>query len=314
LKILLVGEINLDIILQGFRSFPAPGREVLVDDFAMALGSSCAITGAGLVRLGNPAAYFGKTGDDPAGAFCRERMSALGLDVSRVKLDPALKTGVTVSFASRQDRSLVSYLGATTALTAGEIADDIFPGFDHLHSSSYFLQTGLHPGFADLYARASRHGLTTSLDPACDPSGEWKSGLDRVLPHVGVFLPNEVELEGITGEKDPIAGLRALDNGSTLTVVKRGSRGATALEKDVPVHVEAPAAEPVDLTGAGDCFNAGFLHGWLHGWDLREALRLGVACGSFSIRGLGGTGAQPTLREALDLLQTSGVETGSVNR
>jgi len=280
----------------------------------MTLGSSCAITGAGLVRLGNSAVYFGKTGADLGGRFCLERMTALGLGVSHVKLDPALKTGVTVSLTSRADRSLMSYLGATTALTAAEVPDGIFRGFDHLHSSSYFIQRGLHPGFEDVYQRASTHGLTTSLDPACDPAGEWKSDLERVLRHVDVFLPNEVELEGITGERDPVAGLRALENGRTLTVAKLGARGAMVLKDGVPVQAGAPAVEALDVTGAGDCFNAGFLHAWLHKWPLRDALQFGVACGSFSIRGLGGTGAQATEEQAWELLRAAGMEAGSMKR
>ena len=280
----------------------------------MTLGSSCAITGAGLVRLGNSAVYLGKAGADLGGRFCVERMSALGLGVSHVKLDPALKTGVTVSLTSRADRSLMSYLGATTALTAAEVPDGIFRGFDHLHSSSYFIQRGLHPGFEDVYQRASTHGLTTSLDPACDPAGEWKSDLERVLRHVDVFLPNEVELEGITGERDPVAGLRALENGRTLTVAKLGARGAMVLKDGVPVQAGAPAVEALDVTGAGDCFNAGFLHAWLHKWPLRDALQFGVACGSFSIRGLGGTGAQATEEQAWELLRAAGMEAGSMKR
>jgi sugar/nucleoside kinase (ribokinase family) len=308
LKILLVGEINLDIILQGFHDFPALGREVLVDDSAFTLGSSCAITGAGLARLGHEAAYFGKAGADLGGEFCVRRMAELGLDVSRVKLCPELKTGLTVSITSRRDRSLVSHLGATTELTAAEIGDGVFRGFHHLHSSSYFLQRGLHPGFENIYTRATRAGLTTSLDPACDPAGQWQSGLHQVLAHVDVFLPNETELQGITGETDPVAGIRALENGRTLTVAKLGPRGAMALSNGEPVWVAAPVVDPVDLTGAGDCFNAGFLHAWLHGWELRDALYFGVACGSFSIRGLGGTGAQPTEWEALELLRRSGIE------
>ena len=314
MKILLVGEINLDIILQGGQSAPTPGREVLVNDFAMSLGSSCAITGAGLVQLGNPAAYFGRAGDDLGGQFCVQRMEALGLDVSQVKLDPHLKTGVTVSITSGRDRSLVSYLGATTVLKSADIPDNLFEGFDHLHCSSYFIQRGMHPGFEDLYQRASRHGLTTSLDPACDPAGEWQSDLKRVLRHVDVFLPNEVELEGITGERDPAAGLRALDNGRTLPVVKLGSRGAMALHAGQPVEAAAPVVEAIDVTGAGDCFNAGFLHAWLHKWPLEDALQFAVACGSFSIRGLGGTGAQATEEQAWELLRTAGVQTGSAKR
>ena len=304
MHILLAGEVNLDIILQGYRSYPAPGLEVLADDFAMTLGSSCAITGAGMVRLGDRAAYLGITGDDFGGRFCVEKMSALGLDVSRVKFDPSLKTGVTVSITSPRDRSLVSYLGATTALTAADIGSGAFAGFDHLHSSSYFIQLGLHPGFEDVYSRAKAFGLTTSLDPACDPGGEWTSYLDRVLPHVDVFLPNETELQAITRQPDRVAALRSLENGRTLTVVKLGAHGAMALDGGEPVCAAAPAIEPVDPTGAGDCFNSGFLHAWLRRRPLLEALRLGVACGSYSTRGLGGTGAQPTEAEAWAFLES----------
>jgi sugar/nucleoside kinase (ribokinase family) len=302
LKILLVGEINLDIILQGYTAFPEPGRETLVEDFLMTLGSSCAITGTGLVRLGHSASYLGKTGADPSGRFCLERMAALGLDVSMTKLVPELKTGVTVAIASREDRSLVSYLGATTVLRASDIPDEAFAGFEHLHSSSFFLQSGLHPGFEDLYRRAKQHGLTTSLDPACDPAGEWDSGLRSVLQYVDVFLPNEVELRGITGEADPLAGIRALANGNTLTVAKLGPRGAMTEHHGEITCISAPHVVPIDPTGAGDCFNAGFLHGWLNGRSMDESLRLGVACGSYSTQALGGTGAQATEEQAWQFL------------
>jgi sugar/nucleoside kinase (ribokinase family) len=302
LKILVVGEVNLDLILQGYSAFPAPGRETLVDDFLMTLGSSSAITGTGLVRLGNRVSFLGKTGDDPSGRFCVGRMMALGLDVSMLKLDSELKTGVTVAIASREDRSLVSYLGATTVLTSGDIPDHVFTGFDHLHSSSFFLQRGLHPGFADVYRRAKQHGLTTSLDPACDPDDEWDSGLRAVLEYVDVFLPNEVELRGITGESDPIAAIRALGNGKTLTVAKLGRLGAMVEHRGDIIRESAPSIEPVDPTGAGDNFNAGFLHAWLRSRPLQEALRLGVACGSYSTQALGGSGAQPTEEQALEFI------------
>ncbi len=305
MTILAFGEVNLDIILRGYRSYPTPGREILVEDFLLTLGSSSAITCAGLSRLGNSVAYFGMAGDDHAGQFCRDSMVEFGIDVSLVKLRADLKTGVTVSLASRQDRSLMSFLGATTVLTAADFADGLFGPFGHAHSSSYYLQSGMHPGgFAEVFAAAKRKGLTTSLDPACDPAGEWRSGMADVLRHVDVFLPNEVELEGITGEKDPVAALRALENGTTLTVAKLGPRGAMVLDRGEPLCVKAPEVEAIDPTGAGDCFNAGFLHAWLRKRPLADALRLGVACGSYSTQGVGGTGAQPTEEQACAFLES----------
>jgi sugar/nucleoside kinase (ribokinase family) len=296
--------MNVDMILHGYRTFPCPGRETLVDDFVMTLGSSTAITGAGLVRLGNSAAFAGLVGDDPAGSFCLDRLAALSIDTSRTRVDTLHKTAVTVVITSPADRSLVTFLGTIPFLTPSHIPDAFFDGFDHLHSSSYFLQTGMLPdGFADVFRRAKSRGLTVSLDPACDPALEWQSGLRETLRYVDVFLPNDTELRGITGESDPEAGLRSLAGICRVPVVKLGANGAMTLDGGRVLHVPAPAVTPLDPTGAGDNFNSGFLHAWLQGRPLVEALRLGVACGSFATKAMGGTGAQATEREAFELLR-----------
>ncbi len=305
MNILSFGEINFDVILQGYHDFPSPGRETLVDDFAMTLGSSTAITSAGLVRLGNRVSFVGWVGSDASGDFCLNAMASLGIDTCRVRRHPSIKTSITVALSSPEDRSLISYLGTIPELRGSDIEDRFFAGFQHTHSSSYFLQTGLQPDFRDVFARARRQGLTTSLDPAGDPALKWQSGLRETLAEVDVFFPNEAELRGITGESEPEAGLRALKGTARRTVVKLGHAGAMTLENDQPVRVPAPRVEPLDPTGAGDNFNAGFLHAWLKKRPIHEALKLAVAYGSFSTKAIGGTGAQPTELEALEFLKHS---------
>lgn len=297
-KVLVVGELNVDIVLQGYHSFPEPGKEVLVDDCLMVLGSASAICAMGLLRLGNPVAFLGKVGDDSWGRFCVECLAGRGADVSRVVRDPGIKTGVTVAITSPRDRALVSFLGSIAALCADDVHDAAFAGFHHLHVSSYYLQERLRPGLRSLFARARRLGLTTSLDPGFDPSETWAPDLGETLREVDVFFPNEVELRGLTGTADPAAALRRLDNGHTRTVAKLGKGGAAILEGGQLVRVPAFPVEPLDTTGAGDSFNAGFLHAWLAGSSSLEALRLGAACGALSTRGLGGTARQPDLAEA----------------
>ncbi|HZM53233.1 MAG TPA: carbohydrate kinase family protein, partial [Vicinamibacteria bacterium] len=99
-RVLVVGEINVDLVLQGAHAFPIPGKEVVVDDVVMTLGSASAICAMGLARLGTPVAFLGKVGTDPWGEFCVDVMRTAGIDVSRVTADPKLKTGVTVSITS----------------------------------------------------------------------------------------------------------------------------------------------------------------------------------------------------------------------
>jgi sugar/nucleoside kinase (ribokinase family) len=304
-RVLVAGELNVDIILQGYRTFPEPGKEVLVDDFVMVLGSASAICAMGLARLGNPVSFLGKVGDDPWGAYCVEALTGRGIDVSRVARDPAIKTGVTVAITSPRDRALVSFLGSINALTPEDLPLQALAGFDHLHISSFFLQDRLGPGCAGVFARARETGLTTSLDPGFDPSEGWDSGLRETLEQVDVFFPNEVELRGLSRCDDPSEGLRRLDNRHTLVVAKLGADGAMALDGGRPIHVPAFKVSPLDTTGAGDSFNSGFLHAWLRGAPLRDCLRLGSACGALSTRGLGGTARQPTLEEAEALMRGS---------
>jgi sugar/nucleoside kinase (ribokinase family) len=291
-RVLVVGEINVDLILQGAHAFPIPGKEVLVDDVVMTLGSASAICAMGLARLGTPVAFLGKVGTDPWGEFCVDAMRAAGIDVSRVAGDAKLKTGVTVSITSPHDRALVSYLGSIRALRTEDVPVAAFAGFDHLHVSSYFLQEGLRPGIRGLFARARAAGLTTSLDPGFDPSERWEADIVATLAETDLFLPNEVEVTAITRRFNVADALRQLENGRTRVIAKLGPQGCMTLEGGEPLAVPAFRIDPVDTTGAGDSFDAGFLHAWLRGMPMLESLRWGAACGSLSTRGLGGTSRQ----------------------
>lgn len=302
MKILIAGELNLDLILQNFRSFPALGREVLVDDVTLTMGSASAICACGLSRLGNSVTFTSKVGADSWGELCRSKLADFGIDISRVVTDPALKTGITVSITSPTDRALVTYPGASTALQAADFTSDSFRGFRHLHISSFFIQEGLRPGIKQLLALASECGLTTSLDPGFDPNEKWGADLLDALSEVDVFLPNEVELEGVTGLQNREQALGSLSNGRTLTVVKLGVDGCMALHGRNLVAIPGFPVKPVDTTGAGDSFNAGFLHAWLRGFELRGAMTFAAACGALSTLSSGGTGAQPTEQEARSFL------------
>lgn len=297
-KTLVAGEINVDLVLQGYSAFPVPGQEVLVRDFAMVLGSASAILAMGLARLGTSVAFAGCVGDDHFGRFCLEEMGRRAIDLSRVLCHRTLKTGVTVSISDQGDRALVTYLGAIGALTAADVPDAALAGFDHLHVSSFFFQDGLRPDLPRLFARAHRVGLTTSLDTGFDPSGRWDDGLHATLAETDVFFPNEVELRAISGCQDPLEGLRRLHKGRTRVVAKLGAEGSMTLDDGRALRVPAFPVEPLDTTGAGDSFGAGFLHAWLRKAPLEDCLRLGNACGALSTRGLGGTATQPTLEEA----------------
>ncbi len=301
---LVAGELNVDLILQGYQSFPTLGKEVLVDDCTLTLGSASAICARGLAQLGNTVAFRGKVGPDSYGDFCIGILRAAGIDVSRVIRDSALKTGITVSVSSPTDRALITYLGAIIELREEDLPSSLLKEFNHLHVSSYFLQEKLRPSVRAIFARAHTLGLTTSLDPGFDPSERWGSDIKETLLETDVFFPNEVEAAALSGYQEPAEALKALQNGRTLVVLKLGRQGCMAIEHAEIVQVPAFPVQPVDTTGAGDSFNAGFLHGWLQALPLRECLRYGAATGSLSTLGMGGIGAQPDLETLQKFLKS----------
>jgi sugar/nucleoside kinase (ribokinase family) len=304
MRFLVIGELNPDLILRDYHSFPSPGHEVLVEDLSLTLGSASAICAAGLARLGNAVRFGGKVGADQWGDFCTGFLSGAGIDVAHVKRDPGVKTGLTVSLTCSADRALVTYLGAISSFCAADLDGAVMDGCTHLHMSSYYLQDGLRSGCRSLFAEAHARGMTTSLDPGFDPAEGWDGGLREVLREVDVFFPNEVELRGVGGSEDFVECLRRLENGRTLTVAKLGADGCLALDRGVPLKVPAFPATAVDTTGAGDSFNAGFLHAWCRQYSLAQALRFAAACGALSTRAMGGAASQATAEEAGKLFES----------
>lgn len=301
-RILVVGEINVDFVFKGCHALPTPGREVLAEDFVMTPGSSSMICAMGLARLGNQVTFHGCVGADASGTFCLKALRDAGIDVSTVHPDHRLRTGVTASLSTPQDRALVTFTGAMSELHAEDIDDAWLKNADHLHVSSYYLQRGLRAGCRELFERATSIGLTTSLDPGFDPAQQWGEDLLDTLNAVDVFLPNEQELLAITGCGDLHAALRFVQNGRTHTVAKRGRQGCTSLQDQQWLNVPAYPLDAVDTTGAGDSFDAGFLHAWLRRMPWGDCMRWGSACGSLSTRGVGGTTRQATADEALALI------------
>jgi len=310
-KILVIGELNVDIVATGLRSVPEMGTEILAEDCELTLGSASAIFAAGMAKLGYHVTFVSHVGRDYFGDFCIRTLQHLGVSTRHVARKADEKTGVTIALSGKRDRALVTHSGAVATLTLDCIDQALMKWHDHLHLTSYYLQKGLQPSFAGMFRRAKELGLTTSFDPNSDPNNKWSRSIDHVLHHTDVLFVNEREASELTRSRTPKAGLKALGMKVQCAVIKRGARGAIAVQDgSMSAHAGFKVAA-VDTTGAGDSFDAGFLSAYLRKAPVAECLRIGNACGALSATRLGGTAGQPTRPELQAFFRSNAANPGN---
>jgi sugar/nucleoside kinase (ribokinase family) len=304
--VLVIGELNVDMIVGGLPSLPVLGKELLASEFRVVLGSSSAICATGLARLGLEVDYLGKVGADYYGDFVVEELRAHGLCMDHVIRDRSVQTGMAISLTYPNDRALITFMGSIPELRLDDIDTSMLESYTHLHVGSYFLQLGLQPQLVELFREARSAGLSVSLDMGFDPHEQWgDENLMRVLQFVDIFIPNEVEARAIARVDDTETALRRLAKlPRVIMVVKCGAAGAMSLCDDTIIRSPAFRVDVKDTTGAGDSFNAGFIHAYVfQGLPLEEALRFANACGALSTTDFGGTAAQPTLGQVRAFLE-----------
>jgi sugar/nucleoside kinase (ribokinase family) len=126
-----------------------------------------------------------------------------------------------------------------------------------------------------------------------------------VLPQVDLFLPNQAEAAAITGEQAPekaLAALAALAPPEAAVVIQMGAAGCLAGNRAEAWRCPAFRVKVVEVTSAGDVFDAGFLYGFLGGWSLPEAARFAGACGALAVRRPGSDGIVADLRQVQEFL------------
>lgn len=301
----IAGEINLDLILYGLPEQMQTERELLGSGFAMTLGSSSAILAHNLSVLGAKTAFVTKVGDDVLGKLALERLQESGADLSRTVHAKGRGSGVTIILPHERERHILTYPGTIFDLSYKDLDISYLASARHFHLSSLFLHRALLQDIPDLFRRMKEAGLTTSLDTNDDPDDRWDGVLQQTLPYIDILLPNEREAKKMAGVEDLNTALEQLSKKVSLLVVKLGANGAIALRDGVRYSAPAVPVTVVDPVGAGDSFNAGFLHKFLQGADITTCLTFANLIGAFSTTAAGGTEAFRDRNRLANFLRTS---------
>ncbi len=303
--VLVVGELNVDLILNTIDSFPEMGKEKIARQMTLTLGSSSAIFASNLSTLGARTAFAGKIGNDAFGTLVKESLEAKKVNTDFIITSSKLNTGATIVLNYSEDRAMVTYPGAMEDLTIDDLDESVIKSARHLHFSSYFLQPGIQAGLISLFKTAKENGLTTSLDMQWDPEEKWNFNYKEILPFVDVFLPNEQEALLLTKETVLENAIKKLTCDGNMVVVKLGSKGSITATDNKSIFKQSYFNNNVvDAIGAGDSFNAGFIFKYINGSTVDECQEFANLTGAVNTTAAGGT----TAFESYDQVVRTGKE------
>jgi sugar/nucleoside kinase (ribokinase family) len=293
--VLVVGDVMLDVI-----AAPRDPIEIGSDTPAaitLLPGGSGANLAAWLGYLGNEVYFVGRAGGDRHAADTAAlRMHGVEPIVAA---DERKRTGVLVNLiSSGGERSFLTDRGANDELTRSDLPDALLGRVGLVHLSGYAL-TALGPRAAvlDFLAAAAAREIPISVDPGSLAllRGVGPAEFVRWTRAARICFPNAAEAAMLAGTADPGAAVDILGAYYATVVIKRGPAGALAAT-DFGTRrwsAPAPAVKPVDTTGAGDAFVAGYLSAHMRGVSTTDCLTAAVAAGSAAVSHYGGRPPSP---------------------
>ncbi|MBW4709438.1 adenosine kinase [Roseobacter sp. YSTF-M11] len=254
-------------------------------------GGAVANTVAGVGSLGLQTAFIGRVRDDALGQFYASAMTDNGIDfVNPPVVDGDVPTSRCMIFVTPDgERSLNTYLGISTGLTSDDVPQEVSGNAKIMFLEGYLFDHDAGKTAFREAARATKAGNGIAgiaiSDPFCVERhrADFLSLIEHDLDYV---IGNQHEIESLF-ETDLETSLAKTAEICGLVVCTRSGDGVTVISDgkriDVPVH----KVTPVDATGAGDQFAAGFLYGLATGRDLEACARMGNLCAAEVISHVG---------------------------
>jgi sugar/nucleoside kinase (ribokinase family) len=279
---------------------------VLAERILLAIGGCAANVAVDLARMEVRSTVLGRVGGDVYGRVVPDMLRAYGIDTSALQVSAANDTSQTLIVNVKgQDRRFIHTVGANGDFSAADIPLDRVRRARVFYLGGYFVMPAIRQEeLVPLFAAARQAGARTVLDVVTPGPGEYVPQLEKLLPHVDVFLPNNHEAELITGEADPLRQADVFRHlGAGTVVITMGGEGAVLVNERVRLKAGAYPIEFVDGSGGGDAFDAGIICGLLHNQDDEGCLRLASALGASCVRAVGTTTGVFTRTECEEFLR-----------
>lgn len=262
-----------------------------------------------VAKLGVSCGFIGAVGKDDFGDLLLNKLKQSGVDISRLKVLADYTTGTAlVAYFKDGSRRWVFHLPQSAA---GQIYPrDINRSwlsetkFLHLMGSTLSLNENCRKACYRVVQIVKKSGGKVSFDPNFRPElispRKIREISAPVVNSCAVILPSGAEAQLLTGETNTIRACRKLLNqGTGIIALKEGRKGSTIFTRDGENHIPTIKVKEIDPTGAGDCYDAGFVVGLLKEWGLKKVARFANICGALAVTRKGAMEGAPTFKEVV---------------
>ena len=251
-------------------------------------GGSVANSIVGLSQLGNKVGFIGKVCDDDLGAKYEEGLKSENVEYFYSKKKEELPTGTClILITPDSERTMCTFLGTAGKINENDVSSDAIKKSELILLEGYLWDEG-DPKKAFDKAINSANKVAMSLSDQFCVDRHKPHFLSLVKEKLDITFANEQEITSLIDAKDFKEVINFAKEVNKLIVVTRGEKGAIAINGDEVVECEVMKnLKIVDLTGAGDLFAAGFLHGFINKLSLKESLDKGTEMSSKIIQQIG---------------------------
>ncbi len=283
-RVISVGDIMVDVIIFS-QVYPMVGGDSYVRNVLIDQGGSAANFASAIARLGIGVSIVGKVGSDWFGKFLVSRLKRFNVDVSNVIFSKG-RTGVVFTIVDGNgERTMLSYRGVNVRLRPDEVSEECIGSAELLYVSGYSLiKRPQSDAVMKCIELAKKNNMLISFDPGQLISLVKPSIIRRVLRDVNIIMPNASELRFLSEGENLLERVKSLVSaGVNIVGLKLGEKGCLISDGRKFVNVSAFNVRPVNVTGAGDVWNAAFIYSLLNGFDMEYAGRFSNAAAALFI-------------------------------
>jgi ribokinase len=295
-RVVVLGSVNTDLMLR-CSQLPVPGQTVRGRDFHSLPGGKGANQAVAAARLGASVSFVGCVGDDEFGRSARQILAAEGIDTQHLHSDAGASTGIAMILVDDTGQNCIALAaGANAALSIAHVdaARATIQGAGLLICQLECPLPVVQHGIALAHAA----GVPVLLNPA-----PMQALPPELLAQVDVLVPNETEAAALIklppgAAFDAVAAAARLrELGPPTVIVTLGAHGVQLASDGISMHLEAPAVQAVDTTGAGDTFIGAYAAAWCGGASLTAAIEYAQQAAALSVTRAGAQAAMPRSSE-----------------